>query len=447
MVVVTKSNVGGTGKIQFSLDGTTWLSHVPFTYTANDTLTNRYIAPIVLPYIRVTYTNDTTAQTTFSLTTTFINSSFSINAISDITIGNIGSITGPVALPTGAATFANQTTQIAKEDSVVDMTTSMNESLNNIEADADSTVDMVTAIHSDVDAVEAKLDSLDASSTRIETKLNDANAGIDSLDASSTRIEGYVDNVEAKIDSVEASINATNLALIEVNTALDSVDASTTRIEGLVTNSNTKLDSLDASGTRREGQLTDLKTKLDSIDASSTRIEEYVDNLEPKLDSLEVTENLIQTNTLNSKSLLDSVRVDFTRNHNDLLNIGIKVDSVDATASRSETKLINLDANQTVLLGYQPPSAINWGSDSVSVTTSVDSLTFSGATVKWKLRIFSLDGTIIVSTDPTFATNKRIAYAWTEIFPYENMSVVTYPKIYFKASSGTVKINYSGEGY
>jgi hypothetical protein len=116
VVVVVKSDSSGTGKIQQSLDGVTWNTSIPFTYTAPDTVTNRYIAPIVLPYIRVTYTNGNKLQTRFRMTTTFINSSYA--AITGITIGDIGNITGTVSLPTGASTATNQSTQITRADSL-----------------------------------------------------------------------------------------------------------------------------------------------------------------------------------------------------------------------------------------------------------------------------------------------------------------------------------------
>jgi len=175
---------------------------------------------------------------------------------------------------------------------------------------------------------------------------------------------------------------------------------------------------------------------------------------ETKQDTQIAKEDSIVDMTTSAASSLDNIEADVDSTVDMVTAIHADVDGLQISADTSNARLqeIKLDvetskSNSNTQLGYSHPSGINWGADSVSVTTAVDSLTFSGATVKWKLRIFSLDGTIIVSTDPTFATNTRIAYAWTEIFPYENMSVVSYPKIYFKASSGTVKINYSGEGY
>ena len=206
-------------RVMFGKTSTVFEHNYFFSYSAADTLTNKITLPITGGYFKIIYTNTTTAQTTFSLTT-YMHKQAMLPFTSE---GKLS-----VADATVEMTLTNIE---ADADSTVDMVTLMDASLNNIEADADSTVDMVTAIHADVDTVEEKLDSLDASSTRIESKLDDANVGIDSLDASSTRIEGYVDGVEAKLDTIEVSINATNLALVEVNSGIDSLDAVNTRME------------------------------------------------------------------------------------------------------------------------------------------------------------------------------------------------------------------------
>ena len=218
-------------RVMFGKTSTVFEHNYFFSYSAADTLTNKITLPITGGYFKIVYTNTTTAQTTFSLTT-YMHKQAMLPFTSE---GKLS-----VADATVEMTLTNIE---ADADSTVDMVTLMDASLNNIEADADSTVDMVTAIHADVDTVEEKLDSLDASSTRIESKLDDANVGIDSLDASSTRIEGYVDGVEAKLDTIEVSINATNLALVEMNNGIDSLDAVNTRSEVLLTDIKSSLTS------------------------------------------------------------------------------------------------------------------------------------------------------------------------------------------------------------
>jgi hypothetical protein len=86
--VVVKSNQSGTGKIQFSADGTIWNTTIPFTYTANDTLTNITTTAVVLPYVRVVYTNGNSLQTSFKLETTFANLTNALVIPNGPTVGN-----------------------------------------------------------------------------------------------------------------------------------------------------------------------------------------------------------------------------------------------------------------------------------------------------------------------------------------------------------------------
>lgn len=114
------------------------MDSVTTTYTTGTIF--KLTLPIIAPYFKVKYTNTTTAQTTFSLVTL-------LHIGQQLTLDDNGYLKTNVilsALPSGAATAANQTTQIAEADSTVDMVTLMNTSLDNIEADADSIVDEIT---------------------------------------------------------------------------------------------------------------------------------------------------------------------------------------------------------------------------------------------------------------------------------------------------------------
>ena len=107
IVVTVRSNLGGTGKVQFTNNNSTpivWQNEKSFTYTAGDTVTNQYFFPITMAYFRVVYTNDTTDQTSFRLTTTLIKNSFApiTNNKFDVNL-------------TGSATAANQTLLLNKD--------------------------------------------------------------------------------------------------------------------------------------------------------------------------------------------------------------------------------------------------------------------------------------------------------------------------------------------
>lgn len=74
IIVTVKSNVASANnglKIFQSSDGKTFNSVSIFSYAANDTTTNKYFVPITSGYVKVTYLNGATNQTTFSLTTVY----------------------------------------------------------------------------------------------------------------------------------------------------------------------------------------------------------------------------------------------------------------------------------------------------------------------------------------------------------------------------------------
>ena len=111
IVVTVKSNIGGTGKVQFTNSNSSpvkWQTEKTFTYTANDTITNQCFVPVTMSYFRVVYTNDTTDQTSFRLTTALIKNPVLPTSTTNKPQVSITSST----LPTGAATSTNQSTLI-----------------------------------------------------------------------------------------------------------------------------------------------------------------------------------------------------------------------------------------------------------------------------------------------------------------------------------------------
>ena len=78
LVITVKSNVGSAANglrvswTKTSYGVVSWVANDFRTYTANDTTTNRYWFPVVGGYFRVSYTNNTTAQTSFSLTSVLV---------------------------------------------------------------------------------------------------------------------------------------------------------------------------------------------------------------------------------------------------------------------------------------------------------------------------------------------------------------------------------------
>ena len=75
MVITIFSDVGGTLKVEWARVDTKPVQYVAYdirTYTAGDTVGNRFFFPITLGYFRVVYTNGASNQTYFKLTTTLV---------------------------------------------------------------------------------------------------------------------------------------------------------------------------------------------------------------------------------------------------------------------------------------------------------------------------------------------------------------------------------------
>lgn len=100
--------------------------------------------------------------------------------------------------------------------------------------------------------------------------------------------------------------------------------------------------------------------------------------------------------------------------------------------------LVQLDS----LKNYLHPVTIIYDSDSVRVTTEVDSISFSNNI--WDVDIHVLEGTILCSTSRLF--NKiRIGYYWQHVI-YNNMSTNSFHKLYWKSTSDGALINIRGYG-
>jgi hypothetical protein len=108
--VTVYSNKSGTLKVAESRAGVSWKSYYKFSYTAGDTVNNKFWVPIQLPWIRVSYTNASSgAQSVFELTTSYSLSS----AMATDSMGNLkmsGTFSGIVNVP-GVSTSSKQDSQ------------------------------------------------------------------------------------------------------------------------------------------------------------------------------------------------------------------------------------------------------------------------------------------------------------------------------------------------
>jgi hypothetical protein len=105
--VTVYSNKSGTLKVAESRAGISWKSYYKFSYTAGDTVNNKFWVPIQLPWIQVSYTNASSgAQSVFELTTSYLLSS----AMATDSIGNLkmsGTFSGALTIP-GVSTSIKQ---------------------------------------------------------------------------------------------------------------------------------------------------------------------------------------------------------------------------------------------------------------------------------------------------------------------------------------------------
>lgn len=197
LTIVVKSNVSSASNgviVKMGATASALNTNQFFTYTVNDSSTNRFTVHLTGKYFKVMYINGTTAQTTFDLKTYMhmeevlpvdANGNIKVN-ISGSAGASLSNIEADTDSTVDMVTLMNTSLDNieADADSTVDKVTTMDTSLNNIEADADSTVDMVTAIHADVDGLQI---SADTSNARLQEIKLDA----ETLKNNSTTQLGY----------------------------------------------------------------------------------------------------------------------------------------------------------------------------------------------------------------------------------------------------------------
>lgn len=119
LTIVAKSNVSGASNgviVKMGATASILYTNQFFTYTTNDSSTNRFTVHLTGKYFKVMYINGTTDQTTFDLRT-YLHTEEVLPVDAN---GNIKVNVAVSALPSGAATADNQLTQIsrAKADSL-----------------------------------------------------------------------------------------------------------------------------------------------------------------------------------------------------------------------------------------------------------------------------------------------------------------------------------------
>lgn len=165
---------------------------------------------------------------------------------------------GSSALPSGAATAANQVTEQGYVDGLEALIGTTNSSLSTIDG---------------------RVDGLETLVTSTNTKLDTVNTNLGTIDGRVDQVEGYVDGLETLIGTTNTSLSTIDGRVDGLEGYLDGVETSLTALEGYADGLEGYVDGLEGYVDGIEGQLTTLDGRVDQVEG-------YLDGVETKLDTL-----------------------------------------------------------------------------------------------------------------------------------------------------------------
>ncbi len=501
--VVIKSNIGGTGKIQFSKSGTTatLLHQNTFTYTANDTLTNKVQVETAGNYYRIVYTNSTTDQTSFSLLTTMVarerlplsNNQISITDTSSNTSLNdiesnsdaiktsveimddwdetnrakVNLIVGEpgVSANRGSSDSTTQRVTIANNDSTVTLQKSIRDKIDTLEVTVNNIEDKVST--------EAKQDTIINRVTATNLALAVTN---DTLKTFKQANHTDLSNIQAKQDSAEVTLNiiagkdSTSMSRKLVTITNDSTSLSRKLIT--ITNDSTSLSRKnisvnnfpDSTQYRKRVQTDIISSALPSGASTSALQDSILAHLSEQVDTLKSI-LLNQTNRSQKTQLTNGVtdvmvengatydalyvRLTDGSNPSSLSGTGdlevsgdggsaLALDaSVDNIEAKQDTQEVSLNAIVSSLNDNLKGGTKYYGLTD-TVTTRVDTTTFTDAT-KWIEGQLVADDSIEVAINGAFTTGETWIITVTTPVDLVRWDAVTSNKLYVRryGSAGT----------
>lgn len=136
----------------------------------------------------------------------------------------------------------------------------------------------------------------------LETLIGTTNSTLSTIDGRVDGLEGYLDGVETSLTALEGYTDGVETAIASTNTKLDTVNTNLGTIDGRVDSLEGYLDGVETSLTAIEGYTDGLEGYLDGVEASLTSLEGYVDGLEGYVDGIEGKLDTLITQTAVSSS-------------------------------------------------------------------------------------------------------------------------------------------------
>jgi hypothetical protein len=162
------------------------------------------------------------------------------------------------ALPSGAATAANQATIIGHVDGVETLITSSNTKLDTlettltaIETDAAAIETLLTGIDADTDAIKTDAAAIEILITSTNSKIDTFDAVLDNILVKNTEIDTVLDNIKTDTQAIETDMAAIETLLTAANVdhaaneaLLTTIDSDTNDIKTATESSNTHLGNM-----------------------------------------------------------------------------------------------------------------------------------------------------------------------------------------------------------
>ena len=172
--------------------------------------------------------------------------------------GHLQVDTVSAALPSGAATAANQATIIGHVDGVETLITSSNTKLDTletpltaIETDAAAIETLLTGIDADTDAIKTDAAAIEVLITSTNSKIDTFDAVLDNILVKNTEIDTVLDNIKTDTQAIETDMAAIETLLTAANVdhaaneaLLTTIDSDTNDIKTATESSNTHLGNM-----------------------------------------------------------------------------------------------------------------------------------------------------------------------------------------------------------
>lgn len=213
-----------------------------------------------------------------------------------------------------------------------------------------------------------------------------------------------------------------------------------------VQGNSVNLISILAAVDQVEAKLDLANASLDNIEADADSTVDMVTAIKDTLNDIHTDLIVLKNKDFATETTLGAVKDTLNDIHTDLIVLKNKDFATSVKQDSAEVTLNNIEASLLILRGYTHPYTLAGASQS-TVTTEVDTITFTSTTVKVKWTVFAIDDTLEIALDGSFAGAVPL-YPYIS-YTFDNVSATSFPKGYIRRKGGAGTASYASnwQGY